>query len=268
MNNTYSSNIGNTAYTYKRINSAYICSDPAYQREIDEKRVKLIASHFNPNLVNPIKVSARDGKYFVFDGQHTLRALKLRNGNHDLPVECKVYTGLTQQDEARLFSEQGGIVRPVKTNAKMKALYTAGDVEIVELHRAINSQGIRFDFTNAKAPNKIVACTTIYTIFKKTTCSEFAEILNIIKESWNGEAESFNKEILMGTFIFYKAYKPYLNRKKIVRQFAKVSPQVIIREGKVFMSGGDKRFARQLLNAYNSKIRTGRLNESDLEIWQ
>lgn len=251
----------NTHYTYKQINSSSIYSDPEYQRVVDFARVKNIVSNFNPSLVNPIKVSSRNNKYYVFDGQHTLAALKMRNGNKDLAVECKVYTGLTQQDEAILFSEQNGISRSVKINAKMKALYAAGDKEIIEMHDLIASQGIKFDFSECKGRNKIIACSTIYKIFKKTTCSEFCDILSIIKDSWNGDPESFNKEILSGVYVFYINFKSQIDKKKAISQFSKISPQAIIREGKLFKDGGDKRFAKQLVIAYNKKLRGNRLAE-------
>lgn len=251
----------NTHYTYKQINSSSIFSDPAYQRAVDFTRVKNIVSNFNQSLVNPIKVSSRDNKYYVFDGQHTLAALKMRNGNKDLAVECKVYTGLTQQNEARLFSEQNGISRAVRSNARMKALYTAGDKEITEMHDLIVSQGLKLDFSESKGKGKIIACATIYKIYRKTTCSEFRDILQIIQESWNGEPESFNKEILTGMFVFYTMFKDKIDKKKAVSQFQKISPQAIIREGKLFKDGGDKRFARQLAIAYNKRNRGIRLPE-------
>ena len=50
--------------------------DPLYQRNLDEKRVAKMVKQYNPNLVNPPKVSFRDGKYWVFDGQHTIDAQK------------------------------------------------------------------------------------------------------------------------------------------------------------------------------------------------
>lgn len=66
----------NRNYEYKQVNSAFIVIDEDYQRELDQNRVKRIVANFNPDLVNPIKVSYRNGKYYVFDGQHTLAALK------------------------------------------------------------------------------------------------------------------------------------------------------------------------------------------------
>jgi len=191
-------------YEYMQINSKQIIVDTAYQRILDPERVKKIVSNFNPYTVNAIKVSSRDGKYYVFDGQHTVASLKLRNNNYDLMVECKVYYGLTQADEARQFSEQTGIARGVLTNAKMKSLIVAGDIEIIDLNNIVESVGFHLSFSNSGGNNRIVACGTLFRIYKKVSQAELVYILTTIKNSWNGAGGSLNKEILEGMYLFLK----------------------------------------------------------------
>ena len=77
-----------------------------YQRELNEDRVRRIAAEFDERIANEPKVSCRDGRYYVFDGQHTIAARKLLNGGRDLPIRCKVFYGLTESDEALLFAQQ------------------------------------------------------------------------------------------------------------------------------------------------------------------
>ena len=77
-----------------------------YQRGVERKRVEMIAADFNEYIANEPKVSFRDGKYYVVNGQHTIEGRILRNGGEDLPILCKVYTGLTMEQEALLFAEQ------------------------------------------------------------------------------------------------------------------------------------------------------------------
>lgn len=79
-----------------------------YQRGIQRKRVELIAKDFNEYTANEPKVSFRNGRYYVTDGQHTIEARILRNGGKHLPILCKIYTGLTMQQEALFFAEQNG----------------------------------------------------------------------------------------------------------------------------------------------------------------
>lgn len=66
-----------------------------YQRGVERRRVELIAAHFNEYVANEPKVSFRNGQFIVTDGQHTIEGRILRNGGKDLPILCKVYTGMT-----------------------------------------------------------------------------------------------------------------------------------------------------------------------------
>ena len=49
-----------------------------------------------------------NGKYYAFDGQHTIEARKRLNGNKDCDIVCKVFFGMTPEEEARLFAAQTG----------------------------------------------------------------------------------------------------------------------------------------------------------------
>ena len=64
-------------YNLEEIDSSKITTPVSlYQRATDIKRVNEIAKNFDERIANEPKVSFRDGKYFVFDGQHTLLARK------------------------------------------------------------------------------------------------------------------------------------------------------------------------------------------------
>lgn len=91
-----------------------------YQRHLNASRVKRIAAEFDERIANAPKVSYRDGHYYVFDGQHTIAARKLLNNNSDLNIVCKVYSGLTEQEEALLFAQQTGISAPLTAGAKLQ----------------------------------------------------------------------------------------------------------------------------------------------------
>ena len=63
-------------YKYGKLNTVQLKVDMTYQRELNTEMVKRIAENFNWLKVNVIKVSHRDGAYYIFDGQHTMNALK------------------------------------------------------------------------------------------------------------------------------------------------------------------------------------------------
>ena len=123
MNNT-------SAYQEMMINSKLLeVPRGSYQRELNVKRVRKIAARFDPRLVNPPKVSYRNGHYYVFDGQHTIAVLKLLNGGKDLMIRCIVYTGMTESEEALLFAQQAGESAKLTPGDKMRAMIYGGDPE-------------------------------------------------------------------------------------------------------------------------------------------
>ena len=92
----------------------------SYQRNFNDKRAQKIAKEFDERIANEPKVSFRDGRYFVFDGQHTIAARKLLNGGEDLPIKCKVYFDMSEQDEALLFAQQTGVSAPLSDGGKLR----------------------------------------------------------------------------------------------------------------------------------------------------
>lgn len=249
-------NNNNHNFEYRQLNSKNLTVlTDKYQRKLDPIRVKKIVAHFNTDLVNPIKVSFRDNRYNVFDGQHTLAALKLRNNNNDLMVDCKVYYGLTEQDEAYLFAQQFGLSKSVETISKLKALHTAGDIDIIEMVELTTKTGLVVDFVKGNAKNRIICVSKLFKIFKSTSPSDFIEILSLIKETWGGMYESLYSEILGGVYCFHSQYKGKYEKVRFVKKVGEISPLAIIREGKAYNDGGDLRFAAQFFNIYNKGLR-------------
>lgn len=248
-------------YKYGKLNSSEIVSDLSYQRPLDSRRVKKIVNEFNPSLVNPIKVSFRDGKYFVFDGQHTLKALVLNNNGKDLMVECKIYSGLTREEEAGLFAEQNGLSKAVAIADKMKAKHLSGNEQIKELKEGIESLGLVFDFSKNKANNKIICYNTVLNIYRKYSVYFLMEVLQIIIDAWDRSEDSLRKEIISGMTIFCKTYEGFYKRDELVKKLSKVSAAFILREGSVVRTGGDKRYAKQILNVYNKGRASNKLED-------
>ena len=112
-------------YEYKFLTSSLLETDPSYQRRMNAAQVDRIVEEFNPLLVNAVKVSHRDGRFFVFDGAHTLAALLRIHEGKPFMVECKVFSGMTYQEEAELFALQTGTSRTVSFDYKLRAKLAA-----------------------------------------------------------------------------------------------------------------------------------------------
>ena len=245
---------------FKNVNSKQILVDSEYQRQVDYLRVRKMVANFNPNLVNPIKVSFRGNRYYCFDGQHTLAMLKSLNDGKDLPVPCKVYYGMHETDEAKLFSEQNGIARAVQSNQKLKSLYVAGDIDVIEFKKCVEDCGIQCDFTSSQARNKIICYSTVFKIYMKHGEKHLKTILKTIIASWNGDKESLSKEIILGMDLFIRTYKDEYINNLLVKRLSRVSPITIKRNGSATSIGGAKRFAVQIFDIYNRNTTTNRLD--------
>ena len=117
-----------------------------YQRGVERKRVELIARDFNEYIVNEPKVSFRNGRYYVMDGQHTIEGCILLNGGEDRPILCKVYTGLTMEQEALLFAEQNGHAAPLSAGIRLRAKVVGGDAPSKAFVAATNRVGLSLNY--------------------------------------------------------------------------------------------------------------------------
>lgn len=92
---------------YAVLNVSDIKIDETYQRPLRDTHKK-IAANFDPNRLGTIIVSNRGTKekpdYYVIDGQHRLEAFKILE--HD-KIPALVITGLTFEEEAKIFVKQG-----------------------------------------------------------------------------------------------------------------------------------------------------------------
>ena len=124
-----------------------------YQRNFNAKRAQKIAEEFDERIANEPKVSYRDGRYFVFDGQHTIAARKLLNNGEDVSIKCRVYFGMTEQDEALLFAQQFGVSAPLSAGARLRAQIFGGDPIAIAFMEANKDIGIQLDYDQERGLN-------------------------------------------------------------------------------------------------------------------
>ena len=77
-------------YSVEMIDSSHLeVLRDEYQKPLNKRRVAQIVADFDEKIANEPKVSYRDGRFFVFDGQHTVASRERLNGG-PLKIACKV----------------------------------------------------------------------------------------------------------------------------------------------------------------------------------
>lgn len=115
-----------------------------YQRLLRTEKVASIAENFSEYIANDPKVSFRDGRYYVFDGQNTVEARRACNGGKDLPIRCKVFLGLSKEDEATLFALQTGISTCLTAGERLRANLVAENPDALYFVEITSNAGVEF----------------------------------------------------------------------------------------------------------------------------
>ena len=281
-----------SAYQEMMINSKLLeVPRGSYQRELNAKRVRKIAAKFDPRLVNPPKVSYRNGHYYVFDGQHTIAVLKLLNGGRDLMIRCIVYTGMTESEEALLFAQQAGEAAKLTPGDKMRAMIYGGDPECMAFLKATESVGLRLDYAQRRGKHRIGCIGTAFEEFKRVGADLYKEALSLIVAAWqlsrphpadetgrrswrsapvfarelrrppqksakrkrHGDPESLRAETIQSVTRFIELYRQEYDPRRLVSRLHKTDPLTIYREGRAMgvNMAGYKKYLYQVFCIYN-----------------
>ena len=172
------------------VNSALLIPRAEYQRVLHVEKIAHIAENFSEYVANEPKVSFRDGRFYIFDGQNTVEARRTCNGGMELPIRCKVFYGLTKEDEATLFAIQTGNATCLTAGERLRANLVAENPDALYFVGIMSNAGVEFAYDGIRAPWKIYCIETAYELYKQYGCERYVEMLRIINEAWKGNVDS------------------------------------------------------------------------------
>ena len=246
-------------YEEKVINSAFLEIPAEYQRKLNIPNVEKMSAEFTELIANPPKVSYRDGHYFVFDGQHTIVTRRAMNGGQDLPIICKVYEGLTEEEEAMLFSRQTGVSTPLTAGAELRAALVGKDPESLAFAKATESTGLQLGLDSYRAPWKIICIRTAFKEYKAYGADLYKEALTMLAKGWEGDPDSLRSGILQGMVRFVALYQGEYSRERLILRLRTVHPKTITRLAQNDTGNVADRHMKQILSIYNGAGRTHNL---------
>ncbi len=199
----------------------------AYQRDSNYTKVAKIVADFDEYVANEPKVSKRNGKFYVFDGQHTVLARETLEGNNSVPILCKVYEDLTMCHEAELFARQTGVSSLPTHGERLRANVLAGDDESIDFCRATERSGIQVELTGKRYEWHLSCIGTAMAMYRRLGAELYTDALNIIADSWKGEKDSLRYEIIRAVCEFVRLYKGEYNRMRLVAKLSLTDPKSI-----------------------------------------
>lgn len=209
--------------------------DKSYQREVNEKHVNKLFITWDGDKCDFLLVSFRDNRFKILDGQHRYLAAKYR-GIKNLP--CIILTGLTREQEARIFSRQNENVKKLTIYDVFKANIANGDISIpevkidMEINEVCKKYGIKVCNNNRYIKkNTLRSLSATRKIVKSYGAECFEWILNTAsKTNWKTCPEITSKQIQNMLKTFYIDNKDNLTywQKAIENVMNSYTPEQIV----------------------------------------
>lgn len=167
----------------------------AVQRELKPHRVNELLADFDLDDFGQPVVSWREGKYFIIDGQHRIEALKgwLGTGWEVAKIECRVYQGLTEPEEAEMFLRLNNVLT-VSPYDKFKSGVTAGRETETSIKKLLMRENLVL--SRDQIPGAVSAVGTLVRVYKRSDAEVLAKALRIIRDAF-GDA-GFRAQVIDG----------------------------------------------------------------------
>jgi hypothetical protein len=152
----------------------------AGQRRRNQRWVDYLVNNMELESLGYPIVNQRNGAYYIIDGQHRIEALK-RLGLGDSTIECFVYTGLSEADEAARFltwNNQLTVGAFDKFRIGVKAGFKA-EKEIVKIVESVN-----LTISRESVPGAIGATGTLKRIYDRSGGAVLQRTLAIVRDAF------------------------------------------------------------------------------------
>lgn len=235
--------------------------NPQAQRTLNEAWANMLADQFNPDLMGFIHVSHRDGWYYVIDGQHRVRAALIFLGDSSQQIQCHVYEGLTNEQEASLFLELNN-TKSQGPMSRYKVSLTAGKPDELDVERICRSLDLRIGMD--KSCEEIGCITAILTTYRKHGPGSFSFAMRVIRDSYG--YDGFKRQTISALALIKDRYGDRINESKLIERLHQSGLVALNQQAKAMKEAtgnpADQCYAHAMIQFYNQ-----RNSQSKVEPW-
>jgi hypothetical protein len=185
---------------------------PKAQRAYREAHAAEFAADFDLEALGYPVVNKRGGHYYIVDGQHRIGALKMI-GWDDQMIECEVYDGLTEQQEADLFLRRDDR-KAIPALEKYRIALTAGREVETDIERVVR----QMELTVGAQSGSIRAVGTLRKVYTRGGPDVLGRALLIIREAFGDHG--LDAAVIDGMGLVCQRYNGSLDTTKAVKQLS------------------------------------------------
>ncbi len=234
--------------TFEPIRICDLVTDQEYQRKLSERHVKQIMENFDLCQIRPVRVSRRDGKNFVIDGQHTMETIAIVSGSNETLVWCMVYDDLEYRREADIFANQQKHVKALTPMEIFKASIEAGSEKHIMIKKIVEQHGL--EISPVYRSGAIGAVGALEYIYDHYSVEILSRTLRLLIGAWEGSSISMSAGMLKGTAKLLAVLGTEINDSIFIERLGTVSERQVIRSAHE-RRGGQMGFAEAMLLVYN-----------------
>lgn len=188
------------------------------QREFRAAWASEIARQFSIEKLGTPIVNHCGEWYWIVDGQHRVAAVKLWLGDvKGQKLDCVVYDGLTEQQEAELFLGLNR-VRSVRAYDKFSIALTAARPDETAIERIVRGAGLTV--SEGGGAGSVSCVMTLARVFRRSGGDGLAQTLKITHESFGDEG--LDSDIIDGLGLLSSRYNGQLEPKRAIAALSAV----------------------------------------------
>ena len=172
------------------------------QRKIYKDRIKNIHDNYTEYLTTSVLLSKReDGSLHIIDGAHRVEVAKLM-GIPKVPVI--IFTGLTQQEEAKYFILHERSRKKISAQDLFAASINSGDETAIMIDRIVRANGYKVveDSRRRSSFQTISAIKALERIVSKYGPDHLGKVLSFIGKTWVKDSTAIHTAFLEGVAKF------------------------------------------------------------------
>lgn len=255
---------------YIRVNDLIV--DSRYQRPLNQRRVRTIATEFDPDAVGMLYVSIRsDNTKVILDGQHRKASL-VAMGWGDQLVPCFAYRNLTLEDEARIFRIMNeSRARPTSIDL-FRTKIAERDPKALDIQAILGANGLRIGYSTD--PGWFRAVSGAQKVYDTAGRDTFRKVIETIHGSWPSYSDPWacSSDMMLGLGLMYAEYESGIDMARLVTRLSVETPANLIGKAKSLRAslGGSvpTNVAITLIALYNKGMRSKRLEDLQSRPWR